>query len=188
MAQLDFILNKDERNEFMKFAISVGCKIVPDIHYSTANYLVLETVADFLSYSGNSKFFLINERYSLFPLEVRWFEKDGERKFYVSQRYGGPAIDFYSPYIRETERGIMGHGFIAFDPSYYLGSARVTTSDDLKSIYASFVSFIKKRAKKISLLKRIYWVGNHTVELVKSGERTVASSGDFDMTGMVRAL
>ncbi len=188
MAQLDFILNKEEQVEFMQFAISIGCKIIPDMHYNSANYLTIETIDGFLRYFGGGKFFLINEIYSLFPLEMRWFEKEGERKFYITQRYGGPAIDFYSSSLIESTESRVGTGFIAFYSSYYTGSTTIAAPADLKLIYKLFSSFIKGRSKKISLAKRSYWVSNRVIELVQNGELSLMSSGGDDMIKIIRSL
>ena len=188
MPEFDFILNKDEQVEFMQFALSNGCQLIPGIHYDNSNYLVLKTIESFLLHFESSKFHLINEKYTLFPIEMRSFEKGGERVFYINERYGGPAIDFYSPNLIEGEKGLIGPGFIAFYPSYYTGKAKISAPDDLKSIYKLFVSFIKKRSKKISLTKRTFWIGNNTIELVKSGKRTLVSIGDFDLTEIAKGL
>jgi len=188
MGQLDFFLKKTEKIDFIEFAISKGCKIIPDINYSSDSYIVLETSKDFAECNETSQFFLINDKYTLFPMEMRPIEKNGLRVYYISQRQGGPAINFYSPNTIEDSNGMIGHGHIAYYPFYYTGPAQIKAPDDLKTIYNLFVSFIKKRSKRISLPKRSYWVGNSTIESIKEGKLGLVSSGDFDLTEIAKGL
>lgn len=171
MAQLDFFLCKDEKLELIEFCLENGCSLVPDFKYGTNIYTTLTSAAEYLDYYNKSLlFFIIHEDYTLYPLQMRAFEKDGMKKYFIDQRYGGPTIDFYSPSLAEIEDNRIGPGFVGIYPFYYHNDEKFIPPPAIKDVYKLISSFIKKRCTRVKLQKRYYWVGNRTIELLRDGK------------------
>lgn len=168
MPQLDFILSEGERIAFVEYAFQVGCSIVPDRNYDLEKY---DTAYDLKGYNqfciNQPLLFLQNKRFTAYQLEIKQFEKEGDQKFYIKPRYGGPTIEFYSPIIGEREGGIIGPGFLGIYPYYFHEKNKFVPNSDFKDVYQLLGAYIKGISQKNQLTVRTYYVGKVTIDMVK---------------------
>ena len=140
MPQLDFILSEKERIEVVQFLFKNDCRIIPGCHYSTSKYNIVTDMEGYLKYCKEEPLlFLINDRYSFYPLELDFFENEKGKTYFIKQRHGGPTIDFFSPIIGEKENNIIGPGFIGIYEYYYHNNNKIAPNADLKNIYKLFL-------------------------------------------------
>jgi hypothetical protein len=100
MLQFDFILSEKERLAFLEFVFKNECTIVPDRRFEKKKYEVVTDIESYFNYAKDSPLlFFLNKRYSIYPLELESLDTDKGKRYFIMQRYGGPAIDFFSPII-----------------------------------------------------------------------------------------
>jgi len=168
--QIDFILSEKERINVIQFALKNGCKIIPACHYSSEKYRIITDFDQYLQYSAEEPLlFMVNDKYSFYPLELDFFQRDGKKIWYINQRQGGPTIDFYSPIIGEKTEKIIGPGFIGIYEYYYHGNNKITPNSELKNLFKAFKSYIESITKPIVLSKRTYWLGKYTAGQALNG-------------------
>ncbi|MEO5583681.1 MAG: hypothetical protein ABIR66_13405 [Saprospiraceae bacterium] len=186
MPQFDFIINEKERIKVIQFAFKNGCKIVPGGHYQTNTYPEITNIS---GYEKNCKddplLFLLNEKYSFNPLEFDSFTKENKKTFFLQQRHGGPAIDFFSPIHGERQNKIVGPGLIAIYPTYYVGDKTVVPNKEFKDIYNLLTGYIKRISIKIELNIRTFYLGNNTAQQAKRKELTILPISDIDILKLI---
>lgn len=170
MPQFDFVLCEDERNLVIEFCFSTGCEIVPDTYYDTGKYITVSNKEEYLK-DDNARplIFLVNSKYTNYPLEMKEIIRNGNKKYYIKPRQGGPAIELYSPVIGERENRIVGPGFISFYPFYYKGEEKIFPNDEFKKTYQAIKAFIAARSVKVALTKRTFFFGKDTAEKCRAG-------------------
>jgi hypothetical protein len=171
MPQLDFFLNGIERDNFIEFAFKNNFKLVPDNHFDSNNYQIINDVDTYLKLAKTTPLiFLLNDKYSFFPLELDFFEKGGRNVYFIKQKCGGPVIDFYSPIAGEIENGIVGPGFVGCYPFYYHNNKKIVPHFELSNSYKQMTTFIRSIAKPVKLSQRTYWLGKETINKAKKDE------------------
>jgi hypothetical protein len=169
MAQIDFFLCKDERAEFAKLVLGMGSKMIADLHYEKQVFTSIDNIDKFNKYIDKNKgVFIVNEKTFHHPFIFDSFEKNGKKKFYIQQRYGGPSFYFYSPGMTETEKKI-GPGVLSNYPFYYdQAGEKFYPSETDKETFKILVSYIKKHTKPAKLSKRTFWIGNKSIVLCRN--------------------
>lgn len=182
MAQIDFFLCEEERLDLIKFAFQQRYRIVPDKHYGSGEYKVAETLEDYSSFAKDSALlFLLHDSYTVYPLVMDFIEKEGGRRYYIKQRYGGPTIDVYSPVFGERENRTIGSGFIGIYPFYYAeAGGKLTPDPALKVQYEQWKTVVRKMGVRIKMGSRSYYVGRRSIEKVRRGELKFVES-TFDI-------
>lgn len=160
MAELDFYFNKKEKKELISFLLESECKFIPDDNTELPSYITLQNIEEIEPYlEGNIKFFIIHNDYTFSNFEMREFKKEGRTKYYISQKYGGPAMDIYLNGIAE-KKDIVATGNISIYSYYIINGENIKASVNLRSFYEKVVKYIKKRSKVFRFTKRSVWIGN----------------------------
>lgn len=184
--QIDFILSEKERKDVIQYALKNGCKIIPSCHYAIEKYRIIESIDQYLKHSQEVPLlFFINDKYSVYPLEMDFFQKDKEKTWFIKQRYGGPTIDFYSPVIGEKTEKTIGPGFIGVYEYYYHGNSKISPNTELINLFKAFMSYIKSISKPIALSNRTYWLGNYTAEQVISGNLKLQPISGIELANLI---
>ncbi len=181
MAELNLFFNLKEREDFVRYCFNQECIIVPDSDYEDNSYYLIKNMEQYLNYIEECVgFFIISDKYKRFPLEMRSFEKNDQKKYYIRQRYGGPSIDFYTPFFAEKKYNKVGPGLISIYPFYYHYNEKFIPDDELKRVYNLLVSYIRKKSKRVKIGKKNYWIGIDTIERVKEGRLGFVEMDGFD--------
>jgi hypothetical protein len=182
MPQIDFFLNEDERIQLIQYAFKIGCKVIPDLHYHNDEFETAIDLESYLKFCSDSPFlFLINKKYSFYPLEFDFYEETNTRIYFIKKRYGGPSIDFFSPIIGEKEDNTIGPGYIGIYPFYFHNNRKIVPTKELTDVYNLLSSFIRKISIKVELVNRIYWVGNTTIKRAKKGGIKLVPISDINI-------
>lgn len=171
MKQIDFILSELERINFIKYCFEHGCHVVPDLRYDSDEYIVATDINLYYEYCKKSPLlFITSKKFSVYPLELDYFEDGNKKRYFINQRHGGPTIDFYSPIIGEIEDNTVGPGYIGIFPFYYRNREKFVPNKGLIDLYKFFTVYLKKTCQNVKLAHRTFWVGNKTIERAKNGE------------------
>lgn len=161
MAQIDFYFNRLEKKKLLVFLLENGCKLVPDEHLDSPSYKICESVEDLEFFlDENVIFFITHKNYTIAPLVMDDFDKEGSVKYYISQKYGGPAMSMYLNGIAEKE-GNYAINFLLIYPFYMINCEKVQASESLKAFYKKILLYIKRCSKVFHYSKRSVWIGNN---------------------------
>lgn len=182
MPQIDFFLCREDKIILADFIFKSGCRIVVEDNYDCK---VFTTISDLNKYEEyvmtNVLLFILHPETLKHPLEWGSYEKDGNTRFFLRQKYGGPTMDFYSPGMVEQRDKLIGPGFLSSHSYYYSDNVKFYPNDAYKHLFKTFSSYIKKNSTPVKLQKRTYWIGNNAIrvcrnngyELVKIGEQNL---------------
>jgi hypothetical protein len=183
MAEMNFIFNLKEREDFVKFCFEQAFSIIPDIGYEDNSYYLIKNIEHYHEYMNESvRFFITCDKYQAYPLEMGSYKKDDKNIYYIMQRYGGPSIDFYTPFFAEKKYNKIGPGLISVYPFYYHYNEKLIPNNELKKAYNLLISYISKRSKKVKIGKKNYWIGINTIERVKEATLGFIEMEGFDRT------
>lgn len=187
MSQIDFLFCEQERVEFVQFAFKQKCMAIPDMHYNRPTYYSASNLEEYNAYCKDSPLlFLLNEAYSIHPLELSSFEKDNATNYFIQQRHGGPSVDFYSPVIGEKENKVVGPGFLGIYPYYYHNTIKFEIGAEIKNIYKVLGDFIKSRSTKVQMAKRTFWLGEETIEKANNKEFNLLPISGVNVLDLVK--
>jgi hypothetical protein len=189
MAEIEFILSEKEQGIFLQYLESLKAIFVPEILYPRPEFQYLHDANEAVSIwreanakEGSGPIFLLWDGISTYKLIFRNIVKYGEQKFYLSQKEGGPYINF-GPCKYLAEEKIITSGDIGYYSKYWIEELddNITVSEEIKSKFNEISKFIKKMTKRIKSKsgKRSYWVGSEALKMLKNG--SIANSRDLDI-------
>ena len=184
---MNFFFSKADRADFVEYCLNIGYTIIPDLDYVDNSYSIITSVEHYNEYMDECpRFFIVHNNYKKYPLEMDSFEKSGTLHYYIKQRYGGPAIDFSSAIIAEKNKNKIGIGLISIYPTYYHYNEKFIPDEKLKQAYKSLTSYIRKRAIRVKIGQRIYWVGRYSINQVKSGVLSFIEMDSFNWNTILK--
>lgn len=183
MAQIDFFIDDVLEKKLIEYLFSLDFEFIPSIDSEIENYNVVNSFEEFDLWSKKTRqFYLINKNFTTKPLVVKNFVRDEVTFFYISQRYGGPYIDFFLPATFNEDSTEISSGFIGIYSSYY-GINDIQSVDILNSYYRKISNFIKKNTVKFSLkIKRTYWVSQSIIDLIEQGKAELVGVPSEDIS------
>lgn len=171
MAQTDFFLSIEEREQFVLHCFEKKCSIVPHLHYSTSDYITLHSMDEYKKCDNHTMFSIVNSAFSDSMLGIDFNIINNRKRYFIMQRYGGPTIDFFSPIFGQIDNKTIGPGYIGIYPFYYdKKGEKLYPNDGLKQYYNEFIKFIKKISTPVKLTKRTFWIGHKAIDLCRSAE------------------
>jgi hypothetical protein len=176
VAELDLYLTENDELPLVAAAFQAGCKLIPDLHYASARYDSLNALEDYKLFRTRTRqFFLLSEKYSKCPLEMRLIEKEDKSVYYIGGR-GGPTIAFLGGGLfNEDASKFIRPGFISYSPRYE-NTAKKTMEKppaELIETYQALVKSIKKFTARIKPGNRVYWLGPDARKEVENGAKLV---------------
>lgn len=94
MAEISLYLTENNELPIVMYALELGCRLVPDLHYSTPNYESLRTVECYKRSRASTRALLPYSRTFLGrPLELRRIEKENKTVYYI-ENADRPSIYF----------------------------------------------------------------------------------------------
>ena len=187
MAQIDFFLCKSERVELVEFILSKGLLLVPDLAYQVAKPIIMSDIEEYKTYAySNILLFLINSKDDVKHFDYGSFQKEGESKLYIRQRYGLPNIHFLSYGLVENTEKRIAPSSISNYPFYYgKKNEKIYPVEKDKLIYKELSSFIKRLAVPAKFTKRTYFIGMQTISLYNSKNYKLLNIGDVNTIDLI---
>jgi hypothetical protein len=181
MAELGILLTPTEERSIVEFVLSKGAFLVPDIDYSSGEHATVRSLSDYLRYRAATRlFFIVHQDYLTAPLEMRQTVKGGNLVYYVTQRNGGPSIDFLST-VEFTENSIakVNPGFIAHHCTFWnpITGQNEKPPTSMIRLFGEIRSVIRSMAMSAKLGKRSYLIGEEMSAALKSGTKTLGIDG-----------
>ena len=189
MAEIEFVLTNAEQNRLLQYLESLETVFVPDIFYTEPKFQYLHDAYKAMSVwrEGNAKegsgpIFLLWDEIGTYELQYDELTKNGEKKYFPSQKEGGPYID-YLPCKFLAEETIITTGFIAYYPKYWIEELddNITVPEEIKAKYKEISKFIRSISTRLAVknFRRYYWVGNDALKLLQQGK--ITNSLDIDL-------
>ena len=172
MAELGFVLTKQEEEGLIRHALGRGCWLVPDVDYESPEPIRITTYEQYEGCRKSTRlFFILHPSFSGAPLEMRETIKDNRRVFFVVQRNGGPTIDFLSSVeFSEAGQAKINPGFLAHHKTYW--DPRAQKNESVPAALPEFYRDLSAEAKKLTVREkvgvRVYWIGREVQRLIES--------------------
>jgi hypothetical protein len=191
MPELNLYMTEKDERRAVTFAFEQGCEFIPDLHYPSNRYELISTTNQYLRCRVRTRlFFILSEKYYCCPLEMRRIQQNGRRFHYISQRSGGPTIQFLAGGSFEAQgQEFIRSGAIGYYPTYWntLESEMQKPSARLVSTYKSLALQIRQIATRIKLGRSIFWVGDDARRAALTGAKLVGFE-KFEASEIITAL
>ena len=169
MADMNLFMTDEDERRAIAFALQNSCFLVPDLDYDSPKYEMITSVVEYDRYRSRTRhFFLLSDRFFRCPLELRTIQKNGKAVCYISQRRGGPSIQFLGGGLFENSgEKFVRPGDLSYYPSYWntLESRNEKPSLELIETYKSLQEHIKKTSIRKKLGRSVFWLGEGRREL-----------------------
>ncbi len=173
MAELGFYLTYQDKLNFFNYLLSKKFTLIPDLNYNTKSYHEIDNIKGVKPYLRlHSIIFIKHIDYFISPLEMRKIMKDSKEKYYISQRNGGPTIDFYSTSeITKNDMKSIGPGSLSYYSTFWNTKTMQNEKAPsiLKTFYHDMSKFIKSISYNLKLVNRNYWISKNVIEKIKDG-------------------
>jgi hypothetical protein len=144
MADVSFFMTDSDTLDFARFLVGeFECRFTMDgaAQPELPELTVPEEIAAKLDPDGyRPRFFVTSARWSGFPLLVhKTNHHDGRVRWYVEQRYGGPAFDYTVSKPKEVDGSLqIAPGWFSDYPYYYIRRSDATTVERPAQMAAAF--------------------------------------------------
>jgi hypothetical protein len=157
--------------------LSNGAWLIPDVDYPQKQPALLTSESLFVAARLSVRhFFIIRDDYLKVPLEMRRIEKGGRTVYYISQREGGPTVDFLGGWIftRGPERFIRP-GSLSHYPTFFDTHERrfQKMPKEIVSFFSQLATHLKKSYRRIKPKKVTFWVSSNALSEVERGAKLV---------------
>jgi hypothetical protein len=178
MPEIDFILSPNEQRRLVKVLLDEDLVFVPSLRYTSARYAELRRAEEICDVANSLEmegpFFLISPDFSEHRLEMVPLEWQGERRFFLRQRHGGPYMDLLPSRMRHhVTPPILTSGFCATYRTYWVGMppAEVAAPPGVSNLMKFVAAWLRKSCRSLTArkTKRRYWVGPEALSCLRAG-------------------
>ena len=177
MPELGLYLVEEDEYSLVQLAFDEGCDLIPDLHYNSQRYEKISTLEGYRQYRIRTRlFFLVSEKYFCCPIEMCRIEKDERHVYYISQRSGGPTIQFLGGGLFEKNgQKFIRSGSIAYYPTYWNTTTlqKEKPPSGLPSVYNVLRRGIKRDAIRIKPGLSEFWLCAHARKELLDGANLV---------------
>lgn len=175
MAEVGLYLTEKDELIIVAAALAMGCRIIPDVNYPSAEYESLSSGAGYtLNRLQTRLFYFWSRGFSRYPIELCNIEKDGRSVYFIAA--GGPVIHFMGGGVFDEDgSSFIRPGFISHSVRYRNTSNGSMEKPPIKLItaYKSLVKIAQKSATRIKPGKRVFWLGPDARKAVENGTKLV---------------
>jgi hypothetical protein len=163
MAQFKFYINDIERGILINYILSKKTKIIPDLMYSSNQFILVKNAKDFFDYLEDMKisFFLFDTSFELEPIIMAKNRFIEIPTYSIEHRTGGPYIDT-AFYLGFSDDAKIPYKCSIID--YYGRFIHHNSFDEFKTpesliiYFKDLVKFIKSMCKCVKKDGKNYWV------------------------------
>jgi hypothetical protein len=178
MPDITIYMTEDDEERFIRFVFEKHAWLIPDMNYAEPRAVKIESIKSYKE-SRNKlirKFYIQRQDFTTSPLNFRSITKDGVLFHYISQRQGGPNIDFSGGGIFE-EAGLryIRPGECGYYPTYRdtIFDKNRTASPALRIFYAQLKNFLLAGSKRLLNTKSRPWVLPSAILNMQKGAKLV---------------
>ena len=176
MPHIDFYLDDDDNKLVTKKLLSLGARLVPDLHYMKREYKEYDSLADIeKERDGTRSFFIVHKDFSHLPLEMFENTGDGNKWFAIMPRNGGPALTLlFGGNVKRDETVLIRPGNIGYYRTYWDPFANCNQSAPVaeKELFVLLQHWTKQNFTRLQG-RRTYWLGPGAVKHALAGSRLV---------------
>jgi hypothetical protein len=178
MPDVTMYMTDDDEARFIRFILEEGAWLVPDLDYSEPRVVKITALESYELYRQKlvRKFFIQKDEFNQSPLELRSISKNNKMVHYISQRQGGPYIDFSGGGIFEAEGfRYVRPGECGYYPTYWdtLLRKNQVAPKALRIFYSVLKKFLLQEAKRLLNTKTRPWVLSFAIVAMQNGARLV---------------
>lgn len=178
MPDLVVYLTEQDEIRFIKYALEKGTWLVPDVEYISRDYPRIENALEYESYRQRQvrAFFIQRDDFVRSPLEMRNILKHDREIFYISQRKGGPYLDFMGGGIfSESGTSYIRAGGFGYYPTYWdtVLERNQSAPKELRVLYSELKRFLLKGGRRLLRSKTQPWVLPGAVVSMQAGAKLV---------------
>lgn len=175
MPQIDLLLSNSDREAVLHSALRRGAVIVPDRLYVAQSYDLIAREEDVKQLAADRQFWIfcpdwISEDLLLKPV----VHKELGPRFYIAQRYGGPALRYVLyPERTDVSPPALGSGSVDYYPHYYSSrsDSRLMPPEHMIKFFKQTRDEIKSNSACIKADRDAVWVNRQTLEDVENGSK-----------------
>jgi hypothetical protein len=177
MPEMTLFLTEHDEDMIIEFALSRGCWLVPDVDYPSPRHVPITSIKEYKEYRARTRLFLLmSNEYFRSPVEMRRIRKNDKTVYYVSQRSGGPSIQFLGGGVFEEKAvKFIRPGFLSYYPTFWNTTEQVTERPpaSLVATYRLLQTHVKKSALRGKGTFSVFWLGPESTRLVECGAKLV---------------
>jgi len=182
MAELEFIMGRNEQLQIMDYITHIGGLYLPCIGYKISEGVLINNSSEALQVweagnmaRGSGPIYVLWKDISIYPMKYTQIEKIDGVFYYPGE--GGPYLDFLpSKIIKKDGKPYLSNGIVGYLHNYGIfkeGSwLSIPAPEELKDKYKQIVKFIKSMSTKVKWLndsRRSYWIGREALKMLKEG-------------------
>jgi hypothetical protein len=174
MPELNVFITPEDFLDIAEGCLAAGCRLIPDCHYDSPNYRELRTIEEIRQELPNpwlQGWFVVSQRWERCPLEMGSFERDGNRRYSVMQRNGGPTLDiFHRRPVKKPNGTLLPATLLAYYSTFWNWHTEENErpSEELVACYQLLTRKIKQNSYRVQPMKHIFWISHRAA---KSGMR-----------------
>jgi hypothetical protein len=169
-------MTEDDQERFIQFALNAGAWLIADMNYPEPKAIRVDSMDRYkhCRLKMVSKFYIQRQDFTQSPLVFKHIEKNGAHIYYISQRQGGPNIDFSGggTYEKDGHRYIRPGGY-GYYPTYWdtLLDKNQTAPKALKEFYSYLKQHLFQCAARLGNTKTKPWVLSFAILAMQRGAR-----------------
>ena len=183
MPDLVMYLTEDDQRRFVDFVLGTGAFLIPDMHVENPSFPTIVSLAQYESYRARlvSKYYIQRDDFTRFSPTARSIQQDGRMIYYVSQREGGPFVDFSGGGThQENDCTVVRAGGFGHYPTYFQADVEYPAPETLKRYHAELRKYLLRGAMRLGRTKTKPWILAGAVEAIHSGGKL----GGFESHGV----
>ena len=179
MAECNFILAPADQHAFFTFLVEMKAHFIPAIAYQEPKPLRISGVHELEQLVRDNVLvgpvFVVWQDISDKPFTFYQIDKEGQTRFFLKQRAGGPYLNLLpSKSIERDNQNILSSGFVGYHRFYWIEQLKkeMPVSVELKERYRAVTKFLGSVCTKAKAGSRAYWVGGQAKDLISRGAIT----------------
>ena len=138
--------------------------LIPDIDFNDPVYIEITDLSGFENCKSLTRlFYIVFSDYLMTPLEMKQIQKNGQLKYYISQRNGGPTIDYLRSAIYEKNDTVyVSSGMLGYHQTFWDHTKRMNVKrpNSLVTHFNQMKSYIRKHSVMKFSNERKFFIGN----------------------------
>ena len=177
MPELQLFMTGRDEVELVKFVLSEGAGLIPDLDYPRPKLELVSNGSEFVSARALTRhFFIVRDDYFKMPLQLRKIEKQGKLAYYITQRKGGPTVDFLASGIFTRDGGtFIRPGMVSHYPTFFDDQKGCfqKTPKELIGFYRDITHFLKESYVRVKPKKVAFWLSPDAQSELRQGAKLI---------------
>lgn len=174
MPETSAFMAESDEERLVGLILNAGCRMVSGLPRDTPHATEITSMERFREDRAATRlFFVVSSAWQVSPLVLDHVEHGGSRRFFVSQRQGGPTIDLLLSVRKQRDDGcrFVSEGLVAYFPSFWNPTTATNERPAiaLKSMYRRLVRELRRGATEVVSGTRCTIVAEGARSLIETG-------------------